>query len=215
MAGCIYGLLWWCSQRGFWYFFPIRNQANSFLGCFWNFSNQIISRRRADRMEKMKWSFPSCFSEKFGEGEQSEASRGSGIAVVRRCMGSSSVHCLLLCFSHTSVARVASWILDAAADFFFLAAVNCYILSLLPAVSSHLLPGTGPGAWQTLCWEVHLGNLPEAGLLYLGSWFSAGSAEHHSCGKEDKNWGTWERGPAPFGTSDPLEWLTLYICHLY
>lgn len=34
-------------------------------------------------MENMKWSF----SEKFGQGEQSEASRGSGIAVVRRFMG--------------------------------------------------------------------------------------------------------------------------------
>lgn len=67
-------------------------------------------------------------------------------------MGSSSVHCLLY-FSHTLVVRVMMVNLDAAADFFFLEAVNCYILSLLPAVSSHLLPGTAPGAWQTLCRE--------------------------------------------------------------
>lgn len=43
-------------------------------------------------MEHMKWSFLPRFSEKFGEGEHSEASWGSGIAAVRRCTSSSSVH---------------------------------------------------------------------------------------------------------------------------
>lgn len=36
--------------------------------------------------------------------------------------------------------------------------------------------------------KVHLDQLPDSGLLCVGRCFSAGSAEHQSCGKEDK----WE-----------------------
>lgn len=170
MTGCIYGLLWWCSQGGFWYFFPVRNQANSFLGCFWNFCNQI--RRRGDGTENMKWSF----SEKINQGEQSEASKGGEIAVVRRFMGSSSVHCLLY-FSHTLVGRVVR------VDF------RCHSWFLLPGSSELLHPLPAPScafpspSWHRPCaGKVHLDKLPEAALLYVGRRFSAASAEHQHWG---------------------------------
>ena len=71
--------------------------------------------------------------------------------LARRCASSSSVHCLLPCFSHTLAARVVrvNFRPRGSADFLLLAAMNCYILSLLPAVSSRFCPGT----WQILCWE--------------------------------------------------------------
>lgn len=78
-------------------FFLLEIKQIHFLGAF---EISAIKSEGGEMGQKI-WSF----SEKINQGEQSEASKGGEIAVVRRFMGSSSVHCLLY-FSHTLVGRV-------------------------------------------------------------------------------------------------------------